>query len=43
MMCLTPQTCSRPRGGIVPARGGGRGQVVPSARPKQEQCLETRK
>lgn len=43
MIRLIPQTCPRPRGGLVPARGGGRGQVVPSARPKQEQCLETRK
>lgn len=42
MMCLSTQTCTRPRGGLVPARGGGRGQVVPSARPKKEQCLETR-
>jgi hypothetical protein len=40
MMCLKPQTCSRTRGGLVPALGGGRGQVVPSARPKKEQHLE---
>ena len=34
MMRLTTQTCFRPRGGLVPARGGGRGQVVQEARPK---------
>ena len=45
MTRLTTQTCSRPRGGLVPvlvmeARlrrdGGGRGQVVLRARPKKE-------
>ena len=37
MMGLTTQTCTRSRGGLVPARGGERGQVVQSARPKKEQ------
>lgn len=40
MMRLTTQTCPRPRGGLVPARGGGRGQVVRKARPKKVADVE---